>query len=151
MSKAQTDIRTTSYDALAARPHGYQGTIEDVIAQIRAEPDSPRPALTGRTELRHYLGLPPKHLSVSGGPSLEMDESPRYGFDEPPAPPRSSVAYAEARGWLPKLRNRDEIIDRIAGLSPRESVIYKAARLYGQSVRDALATAESYPYPAARS
>ena len=37
MSKAQTDIRSTSYDALSARPFGYQGTIDEVIAQIRAE------------------------------------------------------------------------------------------------------------------
>ena len=31
MSKAQTDIRTTSYDAMAARPNGYQGSIDSVI------------------------------------------------------------------------------------------------------------------------
>jgi hypothetical protein len=40
MSKPQTDIRTTSYDVHAARPFGYEGTLDDVLAQIREEKDS---------------------------------------------------------------------------------------------------------------
>jgi hypothetical protein len=37
------DVRASSYDAATARPAGYQGTIDDAIAQIRAEPDVARP------------------------------------------------------------------------------------------------------------
>jgi hypothetical protein len=106
MSKAQTDIRTTSYDALSARPFGYQGTIDEVIAQIRAEDNwdsryfSDRP--TGRSELRVFLGVPPKHLSVSNGPSVELDANPRYGDPDVPKQPWDafspySLEYAMAR------------------------------------------------------
>jgi hypothetical protein len=108
MSKAQTDIRTTSYDALSARPFGYQGTIDEVIAQIRAEDDwdsryfSDRP--TGRSELRAFLRVPPKHLSVSAGPSVELDQGVSYGAEDVTLgvydPGFYSLANAKARGWL---------------------------------------------------
>lgn len=42
MSKAQTDIRRTSYNATTANAAGYVGTIDDAIAQIRAEPEEVR-------------------------------------------------------------------------------------------------------------
>jgi hypothetical protein len=109
MAKAQTDIRTTSYDALAARPDGYQGSIDEVIAQIRDEDDlyssyfSDRP--TGRSELRAFLRVPPKHLSVSTGPSVELDKDVRYGADEPATlgiydPGFYGISNAQLRGWL---------------------------------------------------
>jgi hypothetical protein len=106
MSKAQTDIRSTSYDALSARPFGYEGTIDEVIAQIRAEDDlyssyfSDRP--TGRTELRVFLGVPPKHLSVSTGPSVELDQDVRYGAPELGIndPGFYGLENAKARGWI---------------------------------------------------
>jgi hypothetical protein len=103
MSKAQTDIRTTSYDALSANPDGYVGTIEDVLAQIRTEPSLKYSGSYGRTELRLFLGVPPKHLSVSNGPSVELDTDVRYGAPEQLGvsdPGFFSVTHAKARGWI---------------------------------------------------
>jgi hypothetical protein len=102
MSKAQTDIRTTSYDVMAARPHGYQGDLDDVLAQIRSEPDTQHQGPRGRTELRMFLGVGPKHESVSNGPSVELDVNPRYGAPEAPKQPWDafspySLKYAMAR------------------------------------------------------
>jgi hypothetical protein len=65
MSKAQTDIRTTSYDAATANAVGYNGTIENVLAQIRAEAHiSPKNA--GRAELEHFLGVDKSVTQLSG-------------------------------------------------------------------------------------
>jgi hypothetical protein len=105
MAKAQTDIRTTSYDALAARPFGYQGTIDDVIAQMRREPETYERRPRGRTELRMFLGVPPKHESVSAGPSVELDTDVRYGAEPKQQldvldPGFFSVAHAKLRGWI---------------------------------------------------
>jgi hypothetical protein len=41
-SKALGDVRETSYNAATANPYGYMGSIDDAIAQIRAEPDEVR-------------------------------------------------------------------------------------------------------------
>ncbi len=62
MSKAQTDIRATSYNAATANPSGYTGTIDDAIAQIRAEPDEvraywPLNVSRERHELLGFLGI----------------------------------------------------------------------------------------------
>jgi hypothetical protein len=54
MSKAQTDIRATSYNAATANPNGYTGTIDDAIAQIRAEPDEVRVPWTFNMSREHY-------------------------------------------------------------------------------------------------
>jgi hypothetical protein len=94
MSKAQTDIRTTSYDELAARPFGYTGTIDEVLAQIRAEPNVKIPRLNGRPELLVYLGVDAD--APSKGPSVEMDQDVRYGFDEDLDPSFYTLAYALA-------------------------------------------------------
>lgn len=80
MAKAQTDIRTTSYDTLAARPFGYQGTINDVLEQIRAESAQQSQMPTSRVELLNYLGV--SRLNPRG-PSVEMDQDVRYGEEEP--------------------------------------------------------------------
>jgi hypothetical protein len=102
MSKAQTDIRPTSYDALSANPYGYVGTIEDALAQISTEPTlKPSPSY-GRTELRAFLRVPPKHLSVSTGPSVELDQDVRYGAPELGIndPGFYGLANAKSRGWI---------------------------------------------------
>jgi hypothetical protein len=91
MSKAQTDIRTTSYDELTANPDGYQGTIEDVLSDIRAEVNRLPPNLNGRAELLHYLGV---DRIASNGPSVEMDADARYGFEPSTEPSFYSLAYA---------------------------------------------------------
>ena len=111
MSKAQTDIRSTSYDAASANPYGYVGTIDDAIAQIRAAPEprwERRPR--GRTELRVFLGVPPKHLSVSTGPSVELDQGVWYGADDRASslgltlgifdPGFYGLSNAKSRGWI---------------------------------------------------
>jgi hypothetical protein len=97
MSKAQTDIRSTSYDAATANAVGYQGTIEDALAQIRTELAPTywaRPTSQVRADLLTYLGV---DKIRSEGPSVELDASPRYG-DEPnndlTFPPLYSLAYA---------------------------------------------------------
>jgi hypothetical protein len=65
MSKAQTDIRTSSYDAATANAHGYRGTIEDALAQVRAEADV-KPTINGRQELLGYLGALKLRSQLSG-------------------------------------------------------------------------------------
>jgi hypothetical protein len=115
MSKAQTDIRTTSYDAATANPHGYVGTLEDALTQIRAEPAT-LAKRNGRALLLYYLGAFKAKSQLSGveAPAAHMDsayifpmnededDSVEYGAPEaPPEPGRWSLAYAVARGWLP--------------------------------------------------
>jgi hypothetical protein len=102
MAKAQTDIRTTSYDALAARPEGYQGTIDEVILQIRYEPRRQAQDVTARVELLNYLGV--SRLNPRG-PSVELDTDVRYGADPKQQldvldPGFFSVAHAKSRGWI---------------------------------------------------
>jgi len=102
MAKAQTDIRTTSYDTLAARPFGYQGAIDDVIAQIRAESAQQSQMPTSRVELLNYLGV--SRLNPRG-PSVELDTDVRYGADPKQQldvldPGFFSVAHAKLRGWI---------------------------------------------------
>jgi hypothetical protein len=128
MSKAQTDIRATSYDARYANPNGYQGTIDDALAQIRAEPGrikySPTEARRRvRGELLHYLGVS-KLSGESKGPSTADDQDVRYG-----APPLT-------------------LAQRIERLDSRQQDIYSVARLLGRrSVEQALLLAEYYPFP----
>lgn len=105
MSKAQTDIRTTSYDWWSARPYGYQGTIDDVLGQIRAEPDHGSDPTYTRYELLHYLGV---SKLLSTGPSVELDQDVRYGAPDVPTPPWDglspfSLEYAMAR-WPENFR-----------------------------------------------
>lgn len=78
MSKYQTDIRTSSYDAASARPAGYQGTIYEVLAQLYAEPDTHAYRVSARAELLSFLRV---SQLPSTGPSVELDEGTRYGDD----------------------------------------------------------------------
>jgi len=65
------DIRTTSYDAAAANPDGYQGTLDDALTQVRTTPE---PAATywplnmsrSRFELLGFLGLNRPTFTMSG-------------------------------------------------------------------------------------
>jgi hypothetical protein len=94
MSKAQTDIRTTSYDVLAARPFGYTGTIDDVLAQIRAEPDEQAQHISARAELLRYLG-------VDRVPSLEDNEDWSVEITGSPQPENKfSLEYAFDHGFI---------------------------------------------------
>src|SRR5271166_6564889 len=143
MSKAQTDIRTTSYDELAARPFGYQGTIDDVLAQIRSEPNVPRNRLNGRAELLMFLGA---DRVPSAGPSVELDESPRYGF-EPSTGPGGFYTLAYAMKHFPESfyrapNSNQDIADRLANLSDSQLIVYREYRLL-YTVRDSLAKAEA--------
>jgi len=70
-SKAVNDVRATSFDAASHRPLGYQGTIDEVIAQVRAEPDVARPywplnITRERHELLGFLGVLRSQQSMSG-------------------------------------------------------------------------------------
>lgn len=102
MAKAQTDIRTTSYDIWNACPNGYQGTIDDVLAQLRNEPDHGRDPTYTRYELQAFLRV---NKIPSAGPSVELDQDVRYGADEPETldvfdPGFYRLAHAKARGWI---------------------------------------------------
>ncbi len=106
MSKAQTDIRTTSYDVLTANPDGYVGTIEDALAQIRAEEDVPPPPITSRWELLNFLGVfKPFTSGIQAPRSVQHvprlfpepeDDSVFYGASWDRFSPWS-VEYAQAR------------------------------------------------------
>ncbi len=117
MSKAQTDIRATSYNAATANAVGYIGTIDDAIAQIRAEDDEVRAPWTLNTsrerfELLGFLGVHKRIFSgVQGAPGWNVDGdyhhpaaptvedwSVEYGAPEAPREPgKWSLAYAQKR------------------------------------------------------
>jgi hypothetical protein len=105
MSKAQTDIRATSYNAATANPYGYMGTIDDAIAQIRAEDDEVRAPWTlnisrERFELLGFLntltaraGFGPAYRAFM---SKVEDDSVAYGAPEVSREPgKWSLAYAQ--------------------------------------------------------
>jgi hypothetical protein len=92
------DVRSTSYNAETANPYGYQGTIDDAIAQIRAEPEEvraywPLNISRERHELLGFLGVlnvPPRLI---GG---REDDSVEYGVPEAPVEPGFyTLAYAQ--------------------------------------------------------
>ena len=65
------DVRSTSYNAATANPNGYVGTIDDAIAQIRAEPDEvrafwPLNISRERHELLGFLGVFKPKSQLSG-------------------------------------------------------------------------------------
>lgn len=118
MSKAQTDIRTTSYDADTANAVGYQGTIADALAQVRAE-RKVLPTIQARQELLKFLGAD-RDIRLMSGEQIDNDivvylrranlfTQPEddtvvyFGADEVSESPVSkySVGYAQSRGWLP--------------------------------------------------
>jgi hypothetical protein len=80
MSKAQTDIRTTSYDANQANAVGYQGTLDDALAQVRAERDFPV-TNRARAELLHYLGVD-RPIEQMSGIQLHGNPFARDGYFE---------------------------------------------------------------------
>lgn len=147
MSKAQTDIRSTSYDALAARPFGYTGTIDEVIAQIRSEPDTaPKPFGTERAELLMFLGV---NKVTNTGPSVELDENPRYGVPENNEPGFYTLAYAQ-KHFPDSFRYIPSLGERLLALDAAQLRLYQNLR-EKMGVREALARAEAYPYPAPQS
>lgn len=153
MSKAQTDIRTTSYDAATANLYGYTGTLDDALAQVRAETQTPA-QLRGRAELLEFLGATKPRYLLSGVqhgnpdpvwalnlPWSAEDDSVVYGAPErvesTPAPELSPYSLEYAQAWWPHL-------------TQSQRKIYAQAR-QTMGVKDALAKAEAYPYPAVRS
>jgi hypothetical protein len=93
MSKAQTDIRTTSYDELTANPDGYTGTIDEAIAQIRTSQFNFYSGPSARSELEMFLGV--NKVPTGNGPSVEMDQDVRYGFEPSTEPGKYTLAYAQ--------------------------------------------------------
>lgn len=146
MSEAKTDIRATSYDSAYARPYGFQGDFDDVLAQMRCSSEFGLPELNGRPELLHYLGVDKVHNS---GPSLDLDERPRYGFDEPAAGPGVYTLQYALDNWPQNFLSR-QLLVRILALTPSQLVIYRVSLEMHYSAEDAVARAEAYPYPAPR-
>jgi hypothetical protein len=93
MAKVQTDIRSTSYDAATAKPFGYRGTLDVVLAQIRSEPNVNNGRMA-RPELLSFLSVDKVKSELSG----IQDDSVVYGApDEPVEPSKYSLEYAIAR------------------------------------------------------
>lgn len=144
MSKAQTDIRTTSYDALTANPNGYVGTIDDALTQIREEmKNADYYGRAARPELLQYLGVA---NTPSAGPSVEMDENPRYGF-EPKVEEPSFYSLAYALKHFPGSFLHRSTVDRFKALSDSQLQLFRAYRASALSVEESLARVEAYPYP----
>ncbi len=108
MSKAQTDIRATSYNAATANPNGYTGTIDDAIAQIRAEDDEVRAPWTlnisrERFELLGFLNIPTARAGF--GPAYRAfmskveDDSVAYGAPEVSREPGKYSLERALRDW----------------------------------------------------
>ena len=144
MSKAQTDIRTTSYDAKTANAFGYQGTIEDALEQIRSEPDV-EPTISARAELLMFLGV---DKVPSAGPSVEMDESPRYGLEPSTDPGFYTLAYAQKH--FPESFIIRDLGPRLLALNDAQLRLYRTLREHND-VLASLARAEAYPYPVTQS
>jgi hypothetical protein len=105
------DVRSTSYNAQSANPYGYQGSIDDAIAQIRTEPDEvraywPLNISRERHELLGFLGVHQKHFSGIQLPHADRglrplfvtpeDDSVEYGVPEAPVEPGFyTLAYAQ--------------------------------------------------------
>lgn len=124
MSKAQTDIRTTSYDANTANAVGYQGSLDDALAQIRQELDIAAPN-KARAELLHYLGVDKHVADLSGLQSLpgsyakrwrpentqpEDDSVEYYDADDRllkalAAPSKYSLEFAISQGWVTRVQS----------------------------------------------
>ena len=101
------DVRATSYNAATANPNGYTGTIDDAIAQIRAEPNEvraywPLNISRARYELLGFLGV---HKAGAWGPwrnaymAKVEDDTVEYGAPEAPVEPGFyTLAYAR-KAW----------------------------------------------------
>jgi hypothetical protein len=78
-------------------PHivvGYTGTIDDVLAQIRAEPDEQAQHISARAMLLRYLG-------VDRMPSLEDNEDWSVEITGAPQPENKfSLEYAFDHGFI---------------------------------------------------
>jgi hypothetical protein len=135
MSKAQTDIRTTSYDHNTAKPFGYQGTIEEVQKQIGSELLFLSRYMSGRDALLEYLGVKP---SPSNGPSVELDQDARYGDEPVPAADPGFYTLDYAMKHWPQNFSLDA---RIKALSVKQLRVYIVAR-NTLGVRESLALAE---------
>jgi hypothetical protein len=141
MSKVQTDIRTTSYDANSVRPDGYQGDIDEVLEQIRLEPDTQHQGPRGRAELLMFLNVD-RVKDVER--DLSIDKDPRYGFEDGPVIKSSNHYVLESEALGPSL------LARIMMLSPSQQAIYRMSRESLFSVTYSLRRAEAYPYPVPR-
>lgn len=147
MAKAQTDIRSTSYDIWTANSVGWQGNIEDVLVQMRNEPNIPQ-TVTVRESLLMYLGV---DKIPSAGPSVELDENPRYG-DEPSEEP-SFYSLAYALKFFPGSFVHGDHVSRVRTLSESQLQIYRQYLMSHPTALadEALTAAEMYPYPTVRS
>ena len=112
------DVRSTSYNAATANPDGYMGSIDDAIAQIKAEPDEvrgywPMNMSRERYELLGFLGVHKRNFSGVQAPGPERPDSPceycdgscyedwsvEYGAPEAPVEPGFyTLAYAR-KAW----------------------------------------------------
>jgi hypothetical protein len=128
MSKAQTDIRRTSYDAATANPDGYVGTLDDALEQINAELDIQPFPISARTELLMFLGV-----NRPDGTTQKVEDDNVEYRDPPP----------------PVSLHDQGIGSRLDALNDQQMEVYWAARVR-VGVREALAYAEAYPYPAVR-
>jgi len=117
--KHVNDIRSTSYNAATANPNGYTGTIEDVITQIRAEPEEvrgywPLNVTRERHELLGFLGV---HKAGVYGPwrnaymAKVEDDTVEYGVpaaQPEPEPGFYTLEYAR-KAWPQSFSDSGEV------------------------------------------
>jgi hypothetical protein len=120
------DVRATSYNAATANPYGYMGTIDDAIAQIKAEPDEargywPMNISRQRHELLGFLGVHRRNFSGVQAPGPERPNPPceygdgscyedwsvEYGAPEAPAEPGKYTLERAMRDWPQNFKQQD--------------------------------------------
>src|SRR5271166_1789300 len=142
-SKFDGDVRPLSNDQ---RYMGvvFTGSMKNAIKQAKAAPDHglaeqyvPAGMSRNRAALLEHLNLLPKPK----GNTLRE------------APSKYSLAYALAKfpeSFYRLPNSNQDIADRMANLSEAQLRIFRMYRLH-YTVRESLAKAEAYPYPAAQS
>jgi hypothetical protein len=176
MSKFDGDVRPLSNNP-AYMGVVFEGTIDEAIAQAKAAPDHgvaeqyvPEGMSRDRAALLQHLNLL-EHFDASSvamrrvallveesddrvrAMALEAKLDAPVDSTEPAAgTSRYSVEYAQQRGWIPK--NPEVVLtleERFNRLNSRQMDVYWAARVLGnQTIRQAVLTAEYYPYPVPR-
>jgi len=144
MSKYVNDVRALSSNEKYMGVV-FTGSMKNAIKQAKAAPDHglseqyvPAGMSRNRAVLLEHLNLLPKPTP---------NPTPKDG------PSKYSLAYALAKfpeSFYRLPNSNQDIADRMANLSEAQLRIFRMYRLH-YTVRESLAKAEAYPYPAAQS
>lgn len=159
-NKFDGDVRPLSNDPrYMGVVFGGVDTIDEAIDQARAMPDHGVAEQVTYGKMNGARAALLEHLNILHDAPMPDDEDWSVAYGAPAAEPKMSfsLAHAQRMGWLSE-QSRDAIQDlnhyelmaRIGELSPSQQRLYAIAR-EDHDVRDSLAIAEAYPYPAALS